>query len=38
MIEENIKYNKKDEIFDVHSDHVRFNSLFLLIEKIRNSL
>ena len=38
MIEENIKNNKKDEIFDVHSDHFRFNSLFTLIEKIRNSL
>jgi hypothetical protein len=38
MIEENIKNNKKDEIFDVHSDHYQFNSLFILLKKIRDTL
>ena len=38
MIEENMINNKKDEIFDVHSDHFQFNSLFILLKKIRNNL
>ena len=37
MIEENIK-NQKDEIIDIESSYFKFNSLFLLLEKIRNNM
>ena len=38
MIEENIKNNKKYEIFDINSYHFRFNSLIILLKKIRDTL
>ncbi len=38
MIEENIKSNKKYEIFDINSYHFRINSLFILLKKIRDTL
>jgi hypothetical protein len=37
MIEENIRNNKKDQIFDINSDLFRFNSLFILLKKIRDT-
>ena len=38
MIEENIRNNRKDQLFDINSYHFRFNSLFILLKKIRDTL